>query len=106
MPCAVAERLRESVAERGEDVLDGVVLVDIEVAAREQLEVEPAWNAQSVSRWSRKPMPGRDARAAGAVEVERDAERGLGARAGDVRGAAGRRCRHGAERREQDVVLA
>ena len=39
-PLPVAERLGQRVAERGEDVLDGVVLVHVDVAAREQLEVE------------------------------------------------------------------
>ena len=35
-----AERLRERVAERGKHVLDGVVLVDVEVPGREQVEIE------------------------------------------------------------------
>jgi hypothetical protein len=38
--CAAVERLPERVAERREDVFDGVVLVDLEVAAGDDLEVE------------------------------------------------------------------
>ena len=49
--------------------------------------------------------PGRDARAAGAVEVEDDPERGLGARARHERRPARGRAAGRAERFEQDVVL-
>ena len=41
MPSRAAERPAQRRAECGEDVLDGVVLVDVDVAARVELEVEP-----------------------------------------------------------------
>ena len=69
----VAERSRERVAERGEDVLDRVVLVDVEVAAGEQLEVEAAVEGEERQQVIEEADPGRDARAADAVEVEHDA---------------------------------
>ena len=39
---AVAERLQHRLAERDADVLDGVVLIDVEVARRLQREIEAA----------------------------------------------------------------
>ena len=39
-PGALAERLRHRVTERREDVLDEMVVVDVEVAAGDELEVE------------------------------------------------------------------
>ena len=69
----VAERGRERVAERGEHVLDRVVLVDVEVAAGEQLEVEAGVEGEQRQQVIEEADPGRDARPAGAVEVERDA---------------------------------
>ena len=38
----VADGLEDRLAERDADVLDGVVLIDVEIAARSQLKVEPA----------------------------------------------------------------
>ena len=46
------ERLRERVPESREDVLDGVVLVDVQIAGREQLEVEAA--VRDADRWARE----------------------------------------------------
>jgi hypothetical protein len=63
-----------------------VVLVDLEVAAGEQLEVEAAVERDSVSRWSRKPTRC-DRGASATVEIERDAKRGLARRADDECGA-------------------
>ena len=39
---AVAERLRHRLAERDAEILDGVVLVDVEIAGRLHRQVEPA----------------------------------------------------------------
>jgi hypothetical protein len=47
------ERRAEGVPEGGKHVLDRVVLVDVEIAAGDQLEIEPPWKASRVSRWSR-----------------------------------------------------
>ncbi len=94
----VAQRVAERVAERGEDVLDRVVLVDVEVARREQLEVEPAVEGPERQQVVEEADPGRDARAARAVEVEQDPQRRLCARARDERSPAGRRAGRRAER--------
>ena len=59
----VAERLRERVAERGEDVLDRVVLVDVEVAAGEQLEIEAGVEGAEREQVVEEADAGRDARA-------------------------------------------
>ena len=82
-----------------------MVLVDVEVAAGEQLEVEAAVEGEERQQVIEKADPGRDARVAGAVEVEHEAERGLAARARDERRSARRRAAGRAERCEQDVVL-
>ena len=104
-PGAVSERVRERTAQRGEDVLDGVVLVDVEVAACEQLEIEAAVERPQREQVIEEPDPGRDERAPVAVEVEHDPERGLGARPRDDRRPAGRRADARTEGFEQDVVL-
>ena len=58
---------------------------------RRAVEVEAAVKREERQQVVEKADSGRDARAAGAVEVERDAERGLGRRADHGRGTAGRR---------------
>ena len=65
---------------------------------RRRSRSKPAWNANSVRRWSRKPIPVPDVRPAAAVEPERDPERRLGARADDRRLAPRDGARLGAER--------
>ena len=95
---AAVERLPDRVAERGEHVLDRVVLVDLEVAARQQLEVEPAVEGEQRQQVVEEADAGLDSRAAAAVELERDAQRRLGRRADDQRRAARRRPGRGAER--------
>ena len=97
---------RERVAERGEDVLDGVVLVDLEVARGEQLEVEPAVEGEqrraggrgsrSRSRRARGPAPSRSSTIRSAVSVLVRTTSAV-----RPRRRAGRR----AERGEQEVVL-
>ena len=104
-PGTVAERTRERVAERGEDILDRVVLVDVEVAAGEELEIEAAVEGEERQQVIEKADPGCDAGVAGAVEVEHDAERGLAARARDECRSPRRRAAGRAESFEQDVVL-
>ena len=65
---ARAERLLDGAAERGEDVLDRVVLVDVEVAAGDAVEVEPGVEGEQRQQVVEKPDPGRDVRPAAAVE--------------------------------------
>ena len=78
---ARAERVCERIAERREDVLGRVMLVDLEVAACEHFEIEPAVEGERREEVVEQPDAGGDPRPARAVEVERDAERRL------VRGA-------------------
>ncbi len=52
MPGPVTQRRRQGVAQDQCDVLDGVVLVDVQVAGRRDLHVESEWWANDVSRWS------------------------------------------------------
>ena len=78
----------ECVAERGHHVLDRVVLVHLDVAAREELEVELPVEGEEREQVVEEADAGVDARAAAAVEAERDAQRGLGRRADDERGAS------------------
>ena len=97
---------RERVPERGEHVLDEVVLVDVEVAARDELEVEPAVEGQQRQQVVEEADLRRDARPTRAVEVDGRAERRLGRGAHDRRRAAPvGRGRLGAEHAEQRVVL-
>src|SRR4029077_9321038 len=103
---AGAERLREGVAERRHDVLGRVVLVDLEVAACKQLEVEAPVEGEGGQEGVEEADPRGNAGAAPAVEVERDPERRLGGRAHDERGAPARRpLGGGAERAEDEIVL-
>ena len=54
---AVAERLRDRLAERDADVLDGVVLIDVEVAGGLQRRSKPPCRVTSSSMWSKNRMP-------------------------------------------------
>ena len=82
-----------------------MVLVDLEVAARDAVEIEACVKGEQRQQVVEEPDPGRDVRPAAAVERERDPERRLGARADERRLASGRRARLGAERTQEDVVL-
>ena len=87
-PLPVAERLGQGVAERGEDVLHRVMLVHVEVTAREQLEIdagverperEQVVEEPDARRAAVRPEPSRSSDTRSAVSVlVRD----------DVRGAA------------------
>ena len=55
---AVAERLREELAEHDADVFDGVVLIDVEIARGLRVSrSKPPCLVNSSSMWSRKRMP-------------------------------------------------
>ena len=69
MPSACCER----VAEGRQDVLDGVVLVDVEITAGDAVEIEARVERQQRQEMVEEADPGRDVRPAAAVEVERDA---------------------------------
>ena len=81
--CPAVERLGKPVPECSEDVLDGVVLVDVEVAAGQQLEVEAAVEREERQQVVEEADARGDPRATATVEVERDAECSLGGRAQD-----------------------
>ena len=102
---AAVERLAERVAEPGEDVLDRVMLVHVEVAAGEELEVEAAVEAELREQVVEEADPGVGPDAPAAVEGEADAEGGLGGRLHDEGGAGGRGLGRRAEGREDAVVL-
>ena len=101
-----AERLPERVAERREHVLDGVVLVDAEVAGRQQVEIEARVERAEREQVVEEANAGGDTRASLPVEVEREPESGLRARANEVGGAPGLVTCLGAQGREHDVILA
>ena len=82
-----------------------MVLVDVEIAAGDAVEVEPGVEGEQRQQVVEEADSGRDVRPAAAVEVERDAERRLGARPDHRRLAARRRARLGAERTQEEVVL-
>ena len=96
----VAERLGERGAEDERDVLDGVVLVDLEVAVGVDGEVEQAVVGERAEEVVEEPDARVDAGVARAVEAERDGDLGLVGRPGDASRdgpRAGRsRCRRGA----------
>ena len=81
----LSERSRQRVAERREHVLHGVVLVHVDVAPREQLEVEPGVEGGERQQVVEEADPRGDTRPTVAVEVERDPERRLCGRAHDGR---------------------
>jgi hypothetical protein len=94
-PLAAVERLGKRVAERREHILDRVVLVHVDVAAGQDLEVEPAVESELREQVVEEADAGRDARPALTVERERDPQRCLGRRPDDERrpgrGRRGRR---------------
>ena len=101
----IAERLRKRVPERCEDVLHRVMLVDVEVAPRQELEVHAGVERPECQQVVEEPDAGLTAGTARSVEVEREAQRRLGARPGEVRRSARGGSGRGPERGEQDVVL-
>ena len=81
------------------------MLVDVEIAGRVQLEVEPGVEGQQRQEVVDEADPGLDASAAAPVEVERQTQRRLRARADDESVARLGGGSAGAERGEEDVVL-
>ena len=104
-PLAGAECLGKAVAERGEHVLDRVVLVHVEIAARDQLEVEGGVEGEQRQQVVEEADAGGDADPARAVEIEGEPQRRLGRRAGNIGAAARRRPGLGAGGAQDEVVL-
>src|SRR5437879_843212 len=57
---SVAKRLRERLAERNADILDGVVVVDMEIAVRLYREIEQSVPGDVRQHMIEEPDPGRD----------------------------------------------
>ena len=66
LPCS--QRLGHGGPERGENVFDRVVLIDLEVATGDTVEIEPRVKGEQREQVVEKPDPGRDVRPAAAVE--------------------------------------
>ena len=77
------------------DVLDGVVRVDVEVAAGPQREVEPAVVGEEHEHVVEEPDAGVDVGDSLAVEVQRDGDVGLVGRALDLCAALAEWCSSG-----------
>ena len=82
-PRAIAERLGERRSDDERDVLDGVVLVDLQVAIGGHGEVEQAVMGHRPEQVVEEPDPGVDRGGAGAVDPEGDRDRRLLRRAAD-----------------------
>jgi hypothetical protein len=81
---AVSERLGERRPKHQRDVLDGVVLVDLEVAAGPDLQVEQSVMRQRGQQVVVEADAGRDVGATRAVEVEGEVDLGLAGPAADA----------------------
>ena len=77
MPLPVAERRRHRLAERDADVLDGVMLIDVEIPRRVQRQVEAAVTREELQHVIEEPDAGRDVVAPLAVEREPQRDRRL-----------------------------
>src|SRR5579884_2574084 len=86
---AIAERLAERASQHDPDVLDRVMLVDMQVAARVEFEIEEAMTREALEHVIEEGHPGRDLGSALAVERKFDCDLGLTRAALDP-GAAGR----------------
>ncbi len=83
-PGPIAERLRERRSQDERDVFDRVVLVDLEVAGRPDLDVEQAVVRERREEVVVEAHTRRDLRAARAVEIEGDVDLGLARAAADA----------------------
>jgi hypothetical protein len=92
-----AERLLEGLAERDADILDGVVLIDIEVALGVKSEVEAAVVGEEFEHVIEKANAGRDGITAAAINGEREINLRLFGVAmdGGFSGRCSRDCFHG-----------
>src|SRR5262249_37402410 len=86
-PFAVAERLRHRFAERDADVLDGVMLIDVEVTGCSEIEIESAVTREQLEHVVEKADAGPHAVAPGAVESQLQADLRFGRTATDQRAA-------------------
>ena len=85
----VAERLGDGLAEDDADILDRVVAVDMQIAARLDGEIEQAMAGEGGEHVVEEAHAGFDGRLAAAIKREGEADVGLGGAAGECHGAAG-----------------
>ena len=76
-PALVAERLRERLTDRDADVFDAVVRVDVQIAARFDLEVDQPVPRHLIEHMVEKGDPGMEIRLTGAIEIQRHADLGF-----------------------------
>ena len=74
MPRRLPSALRHRFAERDADVLDGVMLIDVEVARGAHVEIERAMPRHQIEHVIEKADAGAVLERALAVEIERDAD--------------------------------
>jgi hypothetical protein len=72
-----AERLFERLAERDADVLGGVVVIDMKIASRGDVQVDARMPGQQIQHVIEKADAGRDRGFAGAVEIDGNFDVGL-----------------------------
>ena len=90
-PALLAERLKQSLANRNPGVFGRVVLINVEVANRLHSEINERMARQLFEHMIEKADPGRDVIDPRPVEVERDIDRGFAGFARDGASAHGRR---------------
>ena len=88
MPRLVTESVAQRLAESQTDVLDGVVLVDLEIAARLHGQIEEPVPREAVEHVVEERHTGLDDRLAAAVDVDLDLHVGLFGLAADLRVAS------------------
>jgi hypothetical protein len=73
----VTERLPHRLAKRNADILGGMVMVDMQIAGRLDVDVDPGVAGEEIKHVIEKADPGRDRRSATTVEVDRDCDVGF-----------------------------
>src|SRR6185295_4713991 len=68
---AVADRLRDGLAERDAEIFDCVMLIDVEIPGRRDLQIEAAVPGEELQHVIEKADPGPDVVSAGALELQR-----------------------------------
>ncbi len=86
-PAAVAERLGDRFAERDADVLDRMVLIDVEIAARSDLQIERAVAREELEHMIEKADTGTHVVTAFAFERQRQPDLGFSRAPIDYRAA-------------------
>jgi len=83
----VAQRLLDRLTKHDADILGGVMKIDMQITHRLDRHVDQAVAAKRREHVVKKPDAGADRTSAGAIEIQRDGDVGLGGLAGDCCGA-------------------